>query len=112
MKWFIALILMFWIFSGLTHEWSEPICISNSSEPNTNSNFCVDDNGNIHCVWLTHISTFVYNVMYSISSDDGQTWSPPILISEDSIWNTTPLIVSDFMGNIHVRWVFNVAGFL
>ena len=104
----IVILILLLVGSIDAQEWSAPLSISNIPGPDTYPNYCVDTIGVLHCVW-SHIYNLVDDkrVFYSKSTDNGDTWTQPILVSEDSISVAVfPIIKSDSQNNLYVAYSF------
>lgn len=109
----IALFLFLSTLKALSQEWSEPVIINPSQSDRYSSypDFCIDNEGNIHCVWSTSHGTNFYRIWYSKSEDNGITWTPPYNASENnSKWMAEPQIVSDNQGVLHLVYIDDAAG--
>ncbi len=67
--------------------------------------FCLDNNGVIHCVWVHVYETNFSKIFYCKSYDDGLTWT----IAEDISFNdekrlSQPHIVCDSQNNLHITY--------
>jgi len=90
-------------------NWGAPINISNMPGFDTYADICIDSNEVIHVVWEHEYQpATVTKIMYSKSTDSGQTWSVPIVISEeiDDLMGY-PLIVADSQNNLHVTYYYH-----
>lgn len=88
-----------------SQEWSEAVVINptQSQLGPDDPDFCIDNEGHIHCVWSTVHGTNFYRIWYSKSEDDGETWFNPVNVSMNtSKWMAEPQIVSDSQGTIHL----------
>ncbi|KQC08746.1 MAG: hypothetical protein APR54_04245 [Candidatus Cloacimonas sp. SDB] len=111
MKLFILIFMLVMISVLSAQEWSEPINISNTEEMDSNPEFCIDNNGVLHCVWRLQIEANFRKIYYSKSEDEGETWSEPLNISQNNeLWMGLPHIVSDSQNNLYVAYLHNVAG--
>lgn len=91
-----------------SQEWSDPVQISTLEGVNNNSDFCIDNSGNIHCVWSYKVESNYKHIYYSKSIDDGQTWSEPENVSQNtSLWMENPHIVADSDNNLHLTYDYN-----
>ncbi len=89
-------------------EWSEPVLISTIQGYNDEPDFCIDNNGVIHCVWSHKIRSDYGKIYYSKSEDQGDTWKEPEDISlNDSLWMSQPHIAADSHNNIYVTYDYN-----
>ena len=96
------------IIDSFAQTWTEPIQISTLQGVNNNSDFCIDNYGNIHCVWSYKVESNYKHIYYSKSTDDGQTWSTPANVSQNtSLWMENPHIVADSENNLHLTYDYN-----
>lgn len=101
----VILLHLTYLFS---QEWSDPVQISTLEGVNNNSDFCIDNSGNIHCVWSYKVESNYKHIYYSKSIDDGQTWSEPENVSQNtSLWMENPHIVADSDNNLHLTYDYN-----
>nr|NQU88880.1 hypothetical protein [Bacteroidota bacterium] len=71
-------------FTSTAQNWSGPVNVSNMENTDYFPDFCIDNDGIIHCVW-THKNSFTWwEIYYSKSLDNGVTWSNPEDISQNS----------------------------
>lgn len=69
---------------------------------------CVDNNGVIHIVWSHRITGNFWKIMYSKSTDYGETWSEDYDISQnDDLWMSQPHITFDSENNLYVTYDYN-----
>ena len=65
----------------------------------------IDHNGVIHVVWCMQISSWHWKIMYAYSEDDGQTWSEPLdLLQNTDLWMYQPHIACDSKNNLYVTY--------
>jgi hypothetical protein len=78
------LILLFTLFTAqcLAQSWSTPVNVSNMNTPCNTPKMVVDHNGTIHAVWSRALSQRYRRIMYSKSTDMGNTWSTPLAIAD------------------------------
>lgn len=113
MKQFILFFMLLMISVLSAQEWSEPVNISNTDEKDYEPEFCIDNNGVLHCVWSLKIEQNYRKIYYSKSEDEGETWSEPQDISQnDSMWMCLPHIVSDSQNNLYVAYLYNAGNYL
>lgn len=95
-------------FTILTNpEFDNPVNISQSSTWNSDRPaIAMDSDDNIHVVWDKAGGT-ARNVYYSNSSDGGNNWTSPIIISQDL--GQYPDITVDNNDNVNVVWTDNTA---
>lgn len=73
-----------------------------------NSDFTIDNEGTIHCVWNLKYGSNYAVIYYACSEDDGNTWSSPESISQNEIYYCTdPQIVHDQDNNLYVGYDLN-----
>jgi hypothetical protein len=66
------------------------------------------NNGNVYVVWVVFTLLMVANVMFSRSTDNGNSYSTPMLISEyqaGEFSSQGSTIQVDPEGNVHVAWI-------
>ena len=87
-------------------QWTEPVNISNMpNHLNQAADMEIDNNGVIHIVWSMKISSWYWKIMYSYSEDDGQTWSEPLdLLQNTDLWMYQPHIACDSKNNLYVTY--------
>lgn len=91
--------------------WSEPVEISTLQGNNSYPDFCIDNNGTLHCVWSYKYEQNHRVIFYSKSTDEGLTWSEPEDVSQNTeLWMDNPHIVSDSQNNLHLTFDFNAMG--
>jgi hypothetical protein len=96
------------IIDSFAQTWTEPIQISTLQGVNNNSDFCIDNSGNIHCVWSYKVESNYKHIYYSKSIDDGLTWSTPENVSQNtSLWMENPHVVADSENNLHLTYDYN-----
>lgn len=96
------------IIDSFAQTWTEPIQISTLQGVNNNSDFCIDNSGNIHCVWSYKVQSNYKHIYYSKSIDDGLTWSTPENVSQNtSLWMENPHVVADSENNLHLTYDYN-----
>jgi len=70
---------------------------------------CVDPtNGDVHVTWTAFVGLVTANIMHSRSTDRGQTWSRPQIISELSSFELSvqgSQCEVDAAGVLHVSWI-------
>lgn len=86
--------------------WTEPINISNTSEPSNWPAITVDDQERVHVVWSEDYFR-IGKIFYTYC--DGDAWSSPIDISRNDLPRPlyTPTVQVDSLGNCHVMWTDN-----
>lgn len=109
MKKTLYILLCVLTVNAIAQNWTEPIQISTLQGVNNNSDFCIDNSGIIHCVWSYKVESNYKHIYYSKSTDDGQTWSTPENVSQNtSLWMENPHIVADSENNLHLSYDYNV----
>jgi hypothetical protein len=97
--------LLFFL-SGITlaiaQDWTTPVQISQGGY-NDNPDFCIDQNGVIHCAWSHRITDNYRKIYYSKSLDEGETWSEPEdVLQNDTMWMSNPNLVVDTANNLYL----------
>jgi hypothetical protein len=91
-----------------SQNWSEPVVIYNEGN-NYNHSFAIDNNGNIHCVWSHEVSGGFHKIYYSSSDDEGQTWSAPTDITQNtSLRLDEPQIAVDTNNILYVTYTYDL----
>ncbi len=107
-KIFIFIIFIFIVFYLSAQEWTEPINISNMEGSDYLPDIVIDNNGVLHCVWSHIIETWYRIVYYSKSEDDGENWSEPQIISQNTEHACFhPKIASDSQNNLYLIYDLN-----
>jgi len=107
-----TLLLIFLPIALLSQTWTEPVQINTLQGSNSNADFCIDNSGNIHCVWRYKVESNYMRIYYSKSVDDGQTWSEPENVSQNtSLWMDNPHIVADSENNLHLTYDYNCGNY-
>ncbi|GEM_PF-2284791 len=97
------------VINAFAQVWSEPVNISNSTDPDFFPDICVDTSGTLHCVWQRKININTCRIYYSYSEDQGDTWSNPQKISAgDDGWASDGMIVCDKSNRIYVIYGFDI----
>jgi hypothetical protein len=105
---YISLILCTVFFTATSQNWIEPVQISTLEGVNNNPDFCIDNSGNIHCVWSYKVEDNFYKLYYSNSEDNGETWSEPEdILGNDSLWMTEPHLAIDSENNLYLSYDYN-----
>ncbi len=105
---FLSLVF-FSICSG--QSWTPPVNVSNM-ESSSFPDIAIDGNGIIHIVWIAIFENNVRKVMYSYSNDDGETWSIPFDVSQNSekaLWSANIVIGSD--GKLYVSYDYDIGNY-
>ncbi|MCK4836603.1 MAG: exo-alpha-sialidase [Candidatus Aminicenantes bacterium] len=87
--------------NGLT--WSSPL---NISKTNTDGSYlpsiALSSTGIIYVVWMEWNGD--RDIFFSRSTDNGNTWSLPVIIYNDTGLSIGPEIIDDGIGNLYVVW--------
>ena len=76
------------------------------------NDMCIEKNGTIHIVWNERYEHNLSQIMYSYSTDEGDTWSVPYNISQsDTSLLSYPAIASDNNGKLYVAYGWNSLGY-
>jgi len=68
----------------------------------------IDNNCIIHVVWDYRIEDNFWKIMYSSSKDDGETWSEPLdLLQNTDLWMSQPHIDFDSKNHLYVTYSYN-----
>ena len=103
----IAIILVTTI--SLSQNWTDPVNISNMNDFILKSDFTIDNEGVIHCIWNLKFNSNYAAIFYSKSEDDGYIWTEPISISQnDTHYCTNPQIAHDSENNLYVGYDLNI----
>ncbi|MCK4329201.1 hypothetical protein KAX02_05110 [candidate division WOR-3 bacterium] len=102
-----CLVLCVGLLPAVLYGWTTPINISNT--PDGRSRYpaiAVNKYNRIYVAWSDDYQTEWHrNNIYSSYSDDGTTWSDPILVSGDSTdWLSISDAACDIFNNPHVVW--------
>lgn len=93
---------------AISQNWTEPVNVSNMNDFILSSDFTIDNEGIIHCVWNLKYDLNYGIILYTYSEDDGNTWSDAISISQnDTNYCTSPSIVHDSQNNLYVVYDLN-----
>ncbi|HDO06436.1 MAG TPA: T9SS type A sorting domain-containing protein, partial [Bacteroidetes bacterium] len=97
----------------IAQNWTEPVNVSNMGGFNQLPDYCFDDNGVIHCVWVHVYETNFSKIFYSKSYDDGLTWTTgeDISLNEEKRLSQ-PHIVCDSENNIHLTYDYDTGNYL
>lgn len=87
-------------------NWTKPQLIGDGEFIVSRSDIVIDDDGVLHVVAADSQKSEVY---YMKSADRGATWTIPVEVSSspDKIVTTTPRLVIDSNGTLHIVWVRN-----
>lgn len=107
-KYLLSFFLLLISFSTQAQTWTEPVNISNLNDFVNFSDFTIDNNGTIHCVWYFKYDNNYAVVYYQYSDDDGETWSEPVSVSQnDNYYCVSQRIIHDSENNIYVGYDLN-----
>lgn len=101
--------IMFSVSNDAGKSFSEPVRVTNTLKVNSYfqraGEFIVDPQGTIHLIWAESRST--PDILYTRSSDEGQTWSAIRSLSNDSNKHVEDFtsIACDSSGNLYVAWI-------
>ncbi len=88
-------------------EWSEPVTIYSGSI-NRDLDVVVDTRGHLHAVWAHMVSNNYWWILYSKSTDQGETWSTPYSVGQNNTgWLSSPKIAVDSRDNLFVTYDFD-----
>jgi len=109
MKRFFIIFLLFTLTLRLhVQEWTEPVNVSNWNDFILYSDMTIDSNGHFHCIWTIKYEATRGEVFYSFSEDNGETWSEPVSVSNDSsYYYSHPRIAHDSENNIYAVYDLN-----
>ncbi len=89
-------------------EWSEPITIFQGTSYAQYMDIAIDNNNHIHVVWEYHMSDYLRKILYSKSTDQGETWSEPYdIVNNVSLWMSDPKIAVGPDNKIYVTYAHN-----
>lgn len=95
-------------YSTTAQEWSEPVNVSNMEGIDYFPDFCIDQDGIIHCVWSHNYGGSLIKVFYSKSEDEGTTWSEAEDISQNiALWCLRPHIVANSENHLFVSYDYD-----
>ncbi|NPD48228.1 T9SS type A sorting domain-containing protein [Lentimicrobium sp. S6] len=107
-KLIILSITVLFCYQSHAQNWIEPTYVTKTGGQYLDPEFCIDDEGTLHCVWQEVYNTDYSQLFYSNSHDNGSTWSDAINISQNSEYRvSTPHIVCDSENNIHLTYDYN-----
>lgn len=90
-----------------SQTWSDPVIISKPAS-NSCSDFIIDKNKVMHCVWQIVLSATHKQIFYSKSANLGETWTDPVPITNNPDLRTdNPQIVADTSGNLYVCYEYD-----
>ncbi|HPW67302.1 MAG TPA: T9SS type A sorting domain-containing protein [Salinivirgaceae bacterium] len=89
-------------------KWSEPITIFQGTYYAEDIDFVIDNNNHIHVVWAYYMSDNLRKILYSKSTDYGETWSEPYdIVNNVSLWMCDPKIAVDSDNKLYVTYSYN-----
>ncbi len=110
MKSLLIVLALLSMSSVFAQNWSQPINVSNQDNTKNKLDFCVDNSGAIHCVWMGG-DPIVYQIYYSRSNDSGLTWSIPLQISDIDVYTRYyPKIIAANSGRLLVTYTCTYEG--
>jgi hypothetical protein len=99
-------------YTSFAQGWSTPVNVSNRGINCMDPHMTVDHNGVIHAVWASTYPMPQYPrtlILYAKSSDQGNTWSTPeILIDDTNSWIVETHIVCNSQNHLYVSYDHNV----
>jgi hypothetical protein len=110
MRYFVIFCIGFLAFSVDVNaqEWSTPVQVSQGGY-NREADFCIDNIGNIHCVYSRKYTDYYYKIYYTKSEDGGQSWSKPEdVFNNDTMWIDQPNIAVDTSNVVHVTCTYDI----
>jgi len=91
-------------------EWSEPITIFQGTYYAEDLDFVIDNNNHIHVVWEYYMSDNLRKILYSKSTDQGETWSEPYdIVNNVSLWMCGPKIAVGPDNKLYVTYTYNAS---
>lgn len=82
--------------------WSEITTISSENPYSVMPSLIIDENGTLHCAWVTMDFNFNFLISYS-RKFSGENWESPVVVSDpELLLNTYPQLVVDNAGNIRL----------
>lgn len=85
--------------------WTEPVNVSQMGKFCNAPKMCVDHDGAIHAVWSMMVTQQYRKIMYAKSEDQGNTWTTPVAIADDSLqWFAQPGIACDLQNHLFVAF--------
>jgi len=82
--------------------------ITNLGGYSVDPDILIDHIGIIHVVWSYRIDDNFWKIMYSCSDDDGETWSEPLdLLQNTDLWMSEPHIDCDSENHLYVTYTHN-----
>ena len=88
-------------------SWSQVVNISKNWRNSGSPDIVVDSSGNIYVVWGNRIALSC-DIYFSRSTDDGDSWSESVNISDSSECSSLSRIAVDVAKNINVVWCENI----
>ncbi len=103
--WTIFVFLLLPFSLPAQQQWTEPINITNLGGYSMHPDMAIDHNGVIHVVWSYNITQTHWLIMYNYSEDDGQTWTEPLdLLQNTDLWMLQPHIACDSKNKLYVTY--------
>ena len=107
-KIFIFILFVFIITCLSAQDWSEPINISNMDNTDIYPNIVFTSDNFLNVVWTHVVDNLFSKIYYSISDDNGETWSLPEDISQNYEHKCIhPKIASDSQDNLYLIYELN-----
>ena len=89
-------------------EWSEPITIFQGTSTSRDVDITIDNNNHIHVVWEYKVGDNFWKILYSKSTDQGETWSEPYdIVKNPALWMCNPKIVTGPDNKLYVTYDYN-----
>jgi hypothetical protein len=106
----LPFILHFYCGIVYAQVWSEPMNITNDSYHDSSPDICIDNNGELHCVWVKRFNSSYRSIYYNKSIDQGLSWTSPIKISPHLNGVAYgPTINVDLFNNLHVIYKYDIS---
>lgn len=90
-------------------SFSQPVDIDAHTTESFAPQFAIDASGNVYVVWDTFVGSQL-DVFFSVSKDNGQTFSTEQNLSNNAGNSSTPQLALDSSGNINIVWDDNTPG--
>ena len=101
----LPLILFINTLPAKAQNWSTPVNVSNMGKHCNAPRMIVDHNRTIHAVWSLMLTQQYRKIMYSKSETQGDTWTVPVAIADDSLqWFALPDIACDLQNRLYVAF--------
>gem|GEM_PF-538333 len=102
---FLLLFLLLFSCPLSAQEWTEPLNITNLGGYSIDPDMVIDHKGIIHVVWSYKIEDWYWKIMYCKSEDDGETWTEPLdLLQNTDLWMSQPHIDCDSKNHLYVTY--------